>query len=305
MTKNFDLGQHIHRSAVNVMDFGAKGDGVADDTAAFLLAFASGQPVYAPAGTYLVDALSIPTGFGFSFTGAGRRRTILQARAANQKVLRAAGAVAAFAHIGGFSIKAHAAGSTGPAFDCSGFRDCFMFEIDGLSNGSAGFNALFDVAAAPYLTYGVVWEKCGLQEQTGFAHVWRFHNNGTGAGGNANGCEIRAPWIYANTGLTFAIDAARSALLKVMGGVIEQNPSATAIRWGSTMRIDGVWFEVNNKHLEPGMLADGVGNGSFVTNCVFSDAKTIDFFGNPNGVAANVWINNTEFGLQKIGRAHV
>lgn len=40
----------------NVMDFGATGGGVIDDSAAFRAAFALGGAVYAPAGTYLVES---------------------------------------------------------------------------------------------------------------------------------------------------------------------------------------------------------------------------------------------------------
>jgi len=46
---------------VSVKDFGAVGDGVADDTAAFLNAFATGKAVYAPAGTYLTDIQTMPS----------------------------------------------------------------------------------------------------------------------------------------------------------------------------------------------------------------------------------------------------
>jgi hypothetical protein len=45
------------REMVSVKDFGAVGDGVADDTAAFNAAIATGVPVYVPAGTYKTDAV--------------------------------------------------------------------------------------------------------------------------------------------------------------------------------------------------------------------------------------------------------
>jgi len=47
---------------VSVKDFGAKADGVTDDTPAFVAAFAAANRIYAPAGTYLI------TGNGFSMT---------------------------------------------------------------------------------------------------------------------------------------------------------------------------------------------------------------------------------------------
>lgn len=49
------------RETVSVMDFGAVGDGVADDSAAFANAFTTGKKVYAPAGTYALYLLNIPS----------------------------------------------------------------------------------------------------------------------------------------------------------------------------------------------------------------------------------------------------
>lgn len=53
---------------VNVKDFGAVGDGVSDDTAAFQAAAATGQAVFVPEGTYLVTENLIPGSF---FGGKG------------------------------------------------------------------------------------------------------------------------------------------------------------------------------------------------------------------------------------------
>jgi hypothetical protein len=49
------------RESVSVKDFGAVGDGVADDSAAFLAAFNTGKRVYAPAATYATNLLNMPT----------------------------------------------------------------------------------------------------------------------------------------------------------------------------------------------------------------------------------------------------
>ena len=61
------------RDVVSVKDFGAVGNGVADDTAAIQGALNSGaKRVYAPAGTYLTTAtLSIPSGVEFCGDGKG------------------------------------------------------------------------------------------------------------------------------------------------------------------------------------------------------------------------------------------
>lgn len=62
----------------NILDFGAVGDGVADDTAAIQAAINSGTlSVYAPAGTYKVTStINITT--PITFSGAGRENTIFK-----------------------------------------------------------------------------------------------------------------------------------------------------------------------------------------------------------------------------------
>jgi hypothetical protein len=49
------------RETVSVKDFGAVGNGVADDTTSFSNAFSTGKRVYAPAGTYLLNFLNVPS----------------------------------------------------------------------------------------------------------------------------------------------------------------------------------------------------------------------------------------------------
>jgi hypothetical protein len=74
---------------VNVKDYGAVGDGVTNDTAAFIKALAvcavDGGTCLVPEGTYLISASGISTGrhrpsvlSGLHLTGAGRRASILK-----------------------------------------------------------------------------------------------------------------------------------------------------------------------------------------------------------------------------------
>ena len=74
---------------VNVKDYGAVGDGVTNDTAAFIKALAAcavgGGTCLVPEGTYLISASGISTGrhrpsvlSGVHLTGAGRRASILK-----------------------------------------------------------------------------------------------------------------------------------------------------------------------------------------------------------------------------------
>jgi Pectate lyase superfamily protein len=74
----------ITGAPVNVMDYGAKGNGTTDDTAAIQAAINAcasvGNTVYLPAGTYkITSALSMIT--GVNLMGAGDTETIIQANA--------------------------------------------------------------------------------------------------------------------------------------------------------------------------------------------------------------------------------
>lgn len=60
----------------SVKDFGAKGDGIADDTAAFKAAFNKNVPIYIPPGTYLLSD-TIPLAHPFMVRGAGMDLTRL------------------------------------------------------------------------------------------------------------------------------------------------------------------------------------------------------------------------------------
>lgn len=81
------------KDVVSVKDFGAVGDGVADDRVAInaAIAAAAGKTLYFPAGTYLVNLLAA-TGLGTppantSFVGDGRSSSFLDIRAASTDYL--------------------------------------------------------------------------------------------------------------------------------------------------------------------------------------------------------------------------
>jgi len=78
----------IPTGSVSVADFGAKGDGMADDTAAFrrALAVGAGRMVTVPPGRYLLnDVLEIASG-GTVLRGAGSDRSILMFRRPLQEI---------------------------------------------------------------------------------------------------------------------------------------------------------------------------------------------------------------------------
>lgn len=70
---------------INIKDYGAKGDGVTDDTQAFMDAYADlqeGQTLYFPSGTYMINTATemlAVTKNNIIFKGAGRKKSIINA----------------------------------------------------------------------------------------------------------------------------------------------------------------------------------------------------------------------------------
>lgn len=77
--------KRVFDGAVDVRWFGAKGDGVADDTLAIRAACATGKWVFVPSGTYRVtdwllhDSEALPDNDDFTLHGEGQGRTIIDA----------------------------------------------------------------------------------------------------------------------------------------------------------------------------------------------------------------------------------
>lgn len=81
----------IDGAVINVLDYGAVGDGVANDTAAIQAALDTGKSVYFPAGVYLTDELTIPfSARGSVYSGEGyyhyssTQQTVIKARTLGQ-----------------------------------------------------------------------------------------------------------------------------------------------------------------------------------------------------------------------------
>jgi len=79
--------QEKMRDNVSVKDFGAIGDGVADDTAAIQAAINAGKAVYFPPGTYNITAELALANEGTVLMGASRYGTIIRQVTLNAKIL--------------------------------------------------------------------------------------------------------------------------------------------------------------------------------------------------------------------------
>ena len=78
---------------VNVKDFGAKGDGVTDDTASIVLAASSGNRIYFPSGTYIFSNSTMPLEFDFIGAGAGKTTILWKAASASSNMMNLSGVV--------------------------------------------------------------------------------------------------------------------------------------------------------------------------------------------------------------------
>lgn len=112
------------RDVVNVKDFGAVGNGVADDTAAIQAAISSGYSLVFPAGTYLCNNLTQSTSYQ-RFYGQGEVRII---KNANGPLLTCTGQGLLFDGLVFYGGSASGSGLTGDNLVTSGnnitFNDC-------------------------------------------------------------------------------------------------------------------------------------------------------------------------------------
>lgn len=77
------------QDVVSVKDFGAKGDGVSDDTSAIQAAINTGKAVFAPEGTYrITSTLTFPANVVSRFYGAGIESTIILCNGVTGAALR-------------------------------------------------------------------------------------------------------------------------------------------------------------------------------------------------------------------------
>ena len=129
-----DLGAKL-ADLVSVRDFGAAGDGLADDTGAFGAALAASSGVYVPPGTYRITG-PIVLGHGKSLWGAGDGSVI----AAGQGAFAAVEIVAGYARLHGLRLTGGAVGvklygQAGP---------CVQNAVHDLSIWDAGTGILLD-----------------------------------------------------------------------------------------------------------------------------------------------------------------
>lgn len=132
------------RDVVSVKDFGAVGDGVADDAAAITAAIATGKAVYLPTGTYKVlTTIVIPT--QAMIFGDGKVKTKILAGTIGMTVM-ASTTIVRNACIRDFTIEpASLSGYGGIGLLIDSFAQCHIenIQINGFRNGSTGVGIKF------------------------------------------------------------------------------------------------------------------------------------------------------------------
>lgn len=135
-------------NTVSVKDFGAKGDGVTDDTAAIQAAitYAAGRVIYAPAGTYKITSqlsyvTSTPFAPGLKIVGDGMNKTIFDNQVPNNAMILVQGGTGSYTQQTGGFFKQFSILTTPSPVVSSGIemRACWHVEFDdfqvkGMSN---------------------------------------------------------------------------------------------------------------------------------------------------------------------------
>ena len=303
----------IKGAVVNVLDFGAVGDGVTNDTAAIQAAVDSltygGGTVFLPDGTYLVDTIVFPYDNGpantepdttINLIGSGMTSAILLMNDPASPVIAMSRDVPNFRMTGAtfsdFAVKAHPTGSVGNAnhiaIDAVGFDAVIFRRIRFMSNGSGSVCMMFRTSAQPQLTYSQVFEGIVSFDNVGPAYIVKTQGNGVDALSNTNILQIRDCWIYNSSDMITAFELSSCSLYEVINCEIE-SAGNYGITCGSRGTIIGNWFEA--VAIAPLEFVSGVA-GSSSQNTIMGN-----YFSGFSGAivqpstdnTSNIFINNT------------
>lgn len=260
------------RESVSVKDFGAVGDGVTNDTAAFLAAIAAADVVFIPAGSYLVGNIPINKN-NFTLRGAGYNRSILIATSASAITLE----VASTAAVSGLVLE---------DFKIQGNATA----LGGIKLGSSDAN----YCAIPMLNRVAVWDysksagsngfgiQLGCVQNASIHNCWIYRNRhnvqrlqGTGY---ATSTHISGKSGYLGEGYMGVYIDAQIDDLYIDDVVIEGNnncgilltAAAVVAGRGSALYLNGPYLESNNV-TGGGVVSVAGGAGAYQDHVVVID----------------------------------
>jgi hypothetical protein len=209
--------------------------------------------------TFTSVTWNFPIAARVSVRGSGPGHTLFIPAASNQVLFQmvqpTAGGIDNY-YLGGFTVEAHASGSTGWAIDVAGFRTSTFENIEYLTNdnGTGNYTELFRLASwfgtsnTATLCYGNTLRHIYDDSQTGPIKLIWFTNDGLDSAGNpcthsgisspcpstnfqANHNYIEDVWVDNVTGMSVAIDALRSEGVSVDRFFIEVSDSSGSGTW--------------------------------------------------------------------------
>jgi hypothetical protein len=276
------------KDTVSVKDFGAVGDGVVNDTAAFVAALAASDSVFVPIGSYVISS-TITIAARKSLVGAGSKTIILSSVAAGQPAFRLGAAGSAslnyYCVLESLTIEPSVSGSVGVLLyqTCgASVRDVFIntpnvnsnitgFKIDGGDNSSF-FNILQNCYALHcQIGYDVFSSGSSYATQQIFID-----------------CSALCDLAYgATTSIGMRFTGPSGVDTSVYGGNMESCGTGIKLIGSTGLNFNGVRFEDNTTDINIDV---------FTVNCTFIACKNIltavGIPGSGDGYGGNVFIGN-------------
>lgn len=242
---------------VNVKEYGAVGDGVANDTAAFQAAIATGRSLLIPAGTYLITTALVPA-VNTMWCGEGVSRTVLKGGGTNKVIARVEAAhLPTTFNIAMRDFSVNGNGYAGPAAHFAYFNELFLsnMEFYGTTGSALGVGLKIEEV------YLWLVQKCRFHDNT-FAgiHLPKGTKNLTGA--NA-GAILNGDFIGNNQPQSFGIIGDTVQNLLIQGNDFEG--SGNGNKAIDLRNCEGVTIADNYIELwvNGAIILDGGGNRRF------------------------------------------